>query len=296
MLILSLGSNLGNREQLMQDAIRALEEHVGTLLKCSSFYTTAPVGFASEHAFLNAVAAFDTNKAPEDVLRITQEIERQLGRTQKSIAGQHFDRTIDIDILAFNDIVITTSDLVIPHPRLCERRFVLEPLCEILPSSLHPIHKTTYKELLHMLNTATICREQTATPTLLDALNHLLSQLSSSAKPLNMEQLSALLANPATQIYTLSDEEGAIKASATLAFQHLLTGTKAWVEDVVVDEAARGRGYARQLLRHLEAEAIAAGAKSLNLTSRPTRQAANHLYQSEGYAIRETNVYRKPIK
>ena len=82
----------------------------------------------------------------------------------------------------------------------------------------------------------------------------------------------------------------------TLSIQELVTGTKAWVEDVVVDESARGRGYARQLLQHLAAEAQVIGAKSLNLTSRPSRTAANKLYQSEGYEIRETNVYRKSVK
>ncbi len=296
MLILSLGSNLGDRRLLLQNAIRALEEQVGTLLKCSSFYTTAPVGFTSQNSFLNAVVAMQTQLSPLEVLHATQKIERQLGRTQKSINGQHFDRTIDIDILAYDDTSVNTPNLVIPHPRLHLRRFVLEPLCEILPSLSHPQLSSTYQQLLHMLNIGTIRHEQTATPALLEALNHLLPQLSSSALPLTHEQLQALLSRPATQIYTLCDEEGQVKATATLSFQHLITGTKAWVEDVVVDESARGRSYARQLLRHLETQAIAAGAKSLNLTSRPTRQAANHLYQSEGYATRDTNVYRKTIK
>lgn len=296
MLILSLGSNLGDREQLMQAAIRALKEQVGTLLECSSFYVTEPVGFVSEHPFLNAVVAMNTDLSPLEVLAATQQIERRLGRKQKSVAGQHFDRTIDIDILMLDDVVLKTSDLILPHPRLHERRFVLEPLCEILPTLTHPLFNTTYQQLLTMLNIGTIRHEQVATPALLDALNHLLPQLSSSAKPLTIDSLNHLLACPTTKLYTLSDEQGAVQATATLSFQLLLTGTKAWVEDVVVDESARGRGYARQLLRHLEREAIAAGAKSLNLTSRPTRVAANALYQSEGYEVRETNVYRKPIK
>ena len=296
MLILSLGSNLGDRRQLLQNAIRALEEQVGTLLKCSSFYTTAPVGFCSPNAFLNAVVAMQTQLSPCEVLHVTQEIERQLGRTQKSLNGQHFDRPIDIDILAYDDVLVHTPDLVIPHPRLHLRRFVLEPLCEILPSLSHPQLSYTYQQLLHMLNIGTIRHEQEATTVLLKALNHLLPQLSNSAKPLTLDQLQTLLSRSATQIYTLCDEEGQVKATATLSFQHLITGTKAWVEDVVVDESARGRGYARQLLRHLETQAIAAGAKSLNLTSRPTRTAANKLYQSEGYAPRDTNVYRKTIK
>jgi GNAT superfamily N-acetyltransferase len=214
----------------------------------------------------------------------------------QEVAGRHFDRTIDIDILAFDDVVLQTSDLVLPHPRLHERRFVLEPLCDVLPEGIHPTLHTSYKSLLMKLNTGKITHECTATTELLDALNYLLPQLSSSAKELTLERLQQLLDCPTTRLYTLRDEEGKIRATTTLSLQELITGTKAWVEDVVVDSNARGRGYARQLLQHLAEEAKAIGAKSLNLTSRPSRTAANKLYQSEGYEIRETNVYRKAVK
>ena len=295
-LLLALGSNLGNKEAQLKTAIRALETHVGTLLKCSRFYTTAPVDFVSDNAFVNAVALYETSLSPEVVLEITQQIEREQGRTSKTVNGVHHDRTLDIDLLACDNLLVDTPSLQLPHPRLHKRRFVLEPLCEILPEGVHPTLHLTYRTLLMQLNQATITHEKVATPELLEALNHLLPQLSSSAKPLTEVRLQNLLLCPTTRLYTLRDEEGKICAMTTLSIQELVTGTKAWVEDVVVDESARGRGYARQLLQHLTAEAQAIGAKSLNLTSRPSRTAANKLYQSEGYEIRETNVYRKSVK
>ena len=295
-LLLALGSNLGAKEEHLQTAIRALETRIGTLLKCSRFYTTAPVGFTSENSFVNAVVLLETSLAPETILDITQQIEREQGRTSKTVNGIHTDRTIDIDLLACDAHIIETPSLQLPHPRLHLRRFVLEPLCDVLPEGIHPTLHKSYNSLLMQLNQATITHERVATEELLQALNHLLPQLSSSAKPLTMERLESLLAFPATRLYALRDEDGKIRATTTLAIQELLTGTKAWVEDVVVDTEARGRGYARQLLQHLAAEAQTLGAKSLNLTSRPSREAANKLYQSEGYEIRETNVYRRAVK
>jgi 2-amino-4-hydroxy-6-hydroxymethyldihydropteridine diphosphokinase len=294
-LLLALGSNLGAKEEQLKIALRALETRIGTLLKCSRFYTTAPVGFISENTFVNAVALFETTLSPEKILEITQQIEREQGRILKSVNGIHYDRTLDIDLLACDALVIDIPTLQIPHPRLHKRRFVLEPLCEIYPEGTHPTLHLTYKTLLMQLNQATITREEVATLELVQALNHLLPQLSSSAKPLTEECLQALLNCPTTRLYTLRDEEGKVCAMTTLSIQKLVTGTKAWVEDVVVDESARGRGYARQLLQFLATEAQEIGAKSLNLTSRPSRIAANKLYQSEGYEIRETNVYRKSV-
>ena len=292
MLLLSLGSNLGNKEQLLQAAIRALEERVGTLLKCSPFYVTSPVGFRSSHAFLNAVVAMETALDSWEILRITQEIERDLGRTLKSHDGIHYDRTIDIDLLVHGDCVITTEALILPHPRMHERRFVLQPLCDIAPQLVHPVIQKNYQTLLNMLNQGMIRQEQQATVELQEALNRLLPQLSANAAAMTLDRLSVLLKCPTTQLFTLRDEEGKVQAMTTLSFQELPTGTKAWVEDVVVDVAARGRGYARQLLKHIESVAREKGAKSLNLTSRPEREAANSLYRSLGYKLRDTNVYR----
>lgn len=295
-LLLALGSNIGAKEEQLRTAIRALETRVGTLLKCSRFYTTAPVGFASDNAFVNAVVLLETTLSPEIILNITQQIEREQGRTSKTVNGIHTDRTLDIDLLACDNHIIDTPSLQLPHPRLHQRRFVLEPLCDVHPEGIHPTIHTSYQSLLMQLNQATIMHERIVTEELLQALNHLLPQLSSSAKALTSDRLQEVLNCPTTRLYTLRDEEGKIRATTTLSLQELITGTKAWVEDVVVDSEARGRGYARQLLQHLAEEAKAIGAKSLNLTSRPSREAANKLYQSEGYEIRETNVYRKAVK
>ncbi|MEE0805563.1 MAG: 2-amino-4-hydroxy-6-hydroxymethyldihydropteridine diphosphokinase [Prevotellamassilia sp.] len=295
-LLLALGAHIGAKEEQLRTAIRALETRIGTLLKCSRFYTTAPVGFASNNAFVNAVVLIETTLSPETILDITQQIEREQGRTSKTVNGIHTDRTLDIDLLACDNHIIDMPSLQLPHPRLHQRRFVLEPLCDVMLEGIHPTLHTSYKSLLMKLNTGTITHECTATTELLDALNYLLPQLSSSAKVLTADRLQEVLNCPTTRLYTLRDEEGKIRATTTLSLQELITGTKAWVEDVVVDSEARGRGYARQLLQHLAEEAKAIGAKSLNLTSRPSREAANKLYQSEGYEIRETNVYRKAVK
>ena len=138
---LGLGSNLGNKQANLKRAISALDERVGNLVKCSSFYRTLPEGFVSEKMFLNAVAVFETTLPPEDVLRQTEQIEKELGRIKKSIDKIYTDRCIDIDILFYDDIILHTESLIIPPPLLHQRRFVLEPLKEIAPHLVHPILK-----------------------------------------------------------------------------------------------------------------------------------------------------------
>ncbi len=293
LLYLSLGSNLGAREQLLKQAIQALGEKDIRLLKCSSFYETEPVGFCSDKRFLNCAAVFDTHLAPQSLLDITQEIERRLGRTEKSQNGCHTDRPIDIDLLLYGETVVASApQLILPHPRMHERRFVLEPLAEIAPEALHPLLGRTAAQLLAELNRPHIRPLAEASAENLEAINRLLPQLSASTKPLTAEALAALVKNPGTYVYVLADETQAVRAMATLCLASSPTGTKAWIEDVVVDAAARRRGYARALLGHLKAESRRLGAKSLNLTSRPGREAANRLYRTEGFALRETNVYR----
>lgn len=127
---LGLGSNLGDRHTLLLKAIELLAQHVGRLVRCSSFIETEPWGFASEYRFLNAVALFRTTLTPHELLTATQDIERQLGRREKS-NGTYHDRPIDIDILLYGDAVIDEPDLKIPHPRMQERDFVMRPLREI---------------------------------------------------------------------------------------------------------------------------------------------------------------------
>jgi 2-amino-4-hydroxy-6-hydroxymethyldihydropteridine diphosphokinase len=292
LLYLSLGSNLGARKSYIEQALRALEEHIGVLLKCSSLYETAPWGFNSEHGFLNAVALFETTLSPLHILDITQDIERRLGRTQKTTSDGYHDRTIDIDLLFCDNAIIADPRLTLPHPLLEKRRFVLEPLAEIAPHLQHPISGLTVKEMLTTLNQPSIELLAEASASELEAINRLLPQLSSSAKALSAEALKALIASPHTFIYIIKDESHATQGMASLCLCTSPTGTKAWVEDVVVEKECRGRGYARALLQHLKQESKRLGVKSLNLTSRPERQAANALYRSEGFELRTTNVYR----
>ena len=144
---LSLGSNLGPRETYLRKALQALDKELGSLVKCSSFYETLPWGFSSDSLFLNAAACFDTLLSPEEVLAVTQQIEKSLGRKEKSRQGQYADRCIDIDILLYDDKVMQTPDMILPHPHMAERMFVLEPLAEIMPHLLHPLLSKTILQL-----------------------------------------------------------------------------------------------------------------------------------------------------
>ena len=149
---LSLGSNLGNRSQNMDAACRLLEERVGTILRRSSDFYSMPWGYESEHEYLNICVALCTDKQPLEVLHLTQQIERDLGRTEKNV---YHDRTMDIDLLlAFPSQPLNPSastvaplggnlwkglslhhsspSLTLPHPRMLDRAFVLTPLREIL--------------------------------------------------------------------------------------------------------------------------------------------------------------------
>ena len=145
---LSLGSNLGDRLRLIQEAVAALTVESGPVTALSSLYETEPWGFSSPHRFLNVALALETTLSPEILLAVTQRIERDLGRTHKSVDGRYADRTIDIDLLFVGDAVLDTPALTLPHPRLHLRRFVLEPLCEIAPALLHPLLRKSVSQLL----------------------------------------------------------------------------------------------------------------------------------------------------
>lgn len=145
---LSLGSNLGDRLRLIQEAVAALTVEAGPVTALSSLYETEPWGFSSPHRFLNVALALETTLSPETLLAVTQRIERDLGRTNKSVDGRYADRTIDIDLLFVGDAVLDTPALTLPHPRLHLRRFVLEPLCEIAPDLCHPLLRKSVSQLL----------------------------------------------------------------------------------------------------------------------------------------------------
>lgn len=130
---LGIGTNLGDRTSNLNSAVNLINEQAGHVLACSSFIETEPWGFSSDNPFLNAVLEIDTLYTPHELLRITQAIERTMGRTHKSINGNYSDRIIDIDILLYDDVVVNDAELTIPHPLIWKRSFVYEPLLEIAP-------------------------------------------------------------------------------------------------------------------------------------------------------------------
>ena len=134
-LYLGLGSNLGNREENIRRALALIDERVGSVYRVSSLIETDPVGFSSNHKFINLVCLVHTMMSPMSCLRETQKIEQELGRTQKSTCTDgillHFDRPIDIDLLTYDDITMDTPELTLPHPRMKDRDFVMRPLEEI---------------------------------------------------------------------------------------------------------------------------------------------------------------------
>ncbi len=133
LVYLSLGSNLGNRAELLEEAIELIDQEVGAVVRQSAVIETEPWGFASEGRFLNACVAVESELAPKRLLRVTQDIEKRLGRAMKSNDGVFHDRTIDIDILLYDRQRINMPNLVIPHVNMWKRDFVMIPLREVCP-------------------------------------------------------------------------------------------------------------------------------------------------------------------
>ena len=146
---LGLGSNLGNRAENIQMAVELLKSQAIFPIKQSSFYETAPIGFDSNYLFINAVLLCETNLSAHEVLFTILNIEQQMGRTRS--ADGYIDRIIDIDFLFSETTVINDPTLVLPHPKLHERIFVLEPLAEIYPEWEHPLLRLKALELLKAL-------------------------------------------------------------------------------------------------------------------------------------------------
>ncbi len=140
---LGLGSNLGNRQDNLDRALDFLSQRL-RVVSISSLYDTEPVGNIEQPRFLNLVCQVYTRLAPNELLALAKGIESKLGR----VSGKsNVPRPIDIDILFYDNQVIETPELVIPHPRLTERAFVLIPLAEIAPNLVHPVNGKTVKEL-----------------------------------------------------------------------------------------------------------------------------------------------------
>lgn len=143
---LILGGNLGDRYSYMDKAKALIAERLGNIILASSFYETEPWGFSHEQLFLNQVIRIETSLLPSKLLDNIKEIEMSLGRMRDK--DRYSARTIDVDILFYDDLIIASPDLIIPHPRIASRRFVLEPLAEIAPELIHPVYHKTIGQLL----------------------------------------------------------------------------------------------------------------------------------------------------
>lgn len=144
---LSLGSNVGDREVQLRDAVARLGS-VGHVVAASAFYETEPVEFTEQPWFLNCVVALEANRTPQELMAAILGIEQAMGRQRVQKKGP---RLIDIDILLFDQVVVESKEITIPHPAMHQRRFVLEPLAEIAPELLHPMFKKTVRQLRNAL-------------------------------------------------------------------------------------------------------------------------------------------------
>ena len=132
-LYLSLGTNLGDRQKNLTSAMALIGREIGTVVSVSDVIETDPWGFDSANRFLNMATKVQTDLQPLEVLHATQKIEKELGRSHKTVDREYHDRLIDIDILMYDNLVMNTPELTIPHPLMHERDFVMKPLLQIAP-------------------------------------------------------------------------------------------------------------------------------------------------------------------
>jgi 2-amino-4-hydroxy-6-hydroxymethyldihydropteridine diphosphokinase len=154
---LSLGSNLENRAYFLQKAVFMIGKSIGTVTQLSAVYESPSWGFTSNE-FLNVCIEIETTLLPEELLTSLLAIESQLGR-QRAASGEYADRTIDIDILYYNSLILQTDALQLPHPKLHTRRFVLKPLADIAPQFYHPIIKKDTRNLLQECKDASVLKK-----------------------------------------------------------------------------------------------------------------------------------------
>ena len=155
-IYLSLGSNLGDRAANLDQAIAALPESGVRVLRRSSIYETEPVDFLAQPWFLNCVVEAETSLPPRELLEALQGIERRMGSRKLVARGP---RIIDLDVLFYNNSVIRSEDIEIPHPRMTERRFVLVPFAELAPTLRHPVFLATIAELLAATRDKSVVRD-----------------------------------------------------------------------------------------------------------------------------------------
>jgi 2-amino-4-hydroxy-6-hydroxymethyldihydropteridine diphosphokinase len=152
-IYLGLGSNIGDREQNLRDALAKLEAADLHVLRTSPIYETEPVDYTDQRWFLNLVAEAETSLFPKQLLSRTSRIEREFGRIRGVPKGP---RTIDIDILLYGNSVVKSTELEIPHPRMADRRFVLAPLADLVPDLHHPVTHRTVRQMLEAAPAAAV--------------------------------------------------------------------------------------------------------------------------------------------
>jgi 2-amino-4-hydroxy-6-hydroxymethyldihydropteridine diphosphokinase len=148
-IYLSLGANEGDRKGQLHKAIDMIDIYVGEIKKISRIYEGDPIGFKSENKFYNLCVEMMAEGGPQQLLLKLEAIEVKLGRIKPSIFSEYTDRTIDIDIVFFDDLVMKSKELIIPHPRIQDRMFVLQPLAELCPDFIHPVLKKSVQVLLN---------------------------------------------------------------------------------------------------------------------------------------------------
>lgn len=141
------GSNAGNKTGFLKIAEQSLSQLLGRLINKSAIYESEPWGFEADERFVNQVLLFETLLQPAEILKVIADIERRNGRIRPA-AGGYASRTLDIDILFYDDLILDTPDLQIPHPLLHLRAFALLPLCEIAPDFVHPALNRTIEEII----------------------------------------------------------------------------------------------------------------------------------------------------
>lgn len=156
-VVISLGSNMSDREKNLSDCTALLQKQAGELIQCSQIRDTPSWGFTTRH-FLNQLLVLQTDLSPEALLDVTQSIERQMGRMEKTELDEqghpvYHDRVIDIDILLYDDCQIDTERLVVPHPHIAERKFVLEPLCDLFGDCIVPPFTRSFHQMLENIDT-----------------------------------------------------------------------------------------------------------------------------------------------